>query len=125
MAQLSLTVDKARNLLDDEVGIDYERLVQLSIQGLFCKQLYRRLYAETANGDVCQNPPTFTTYLPLASTSGKECLAIGWTVSSAQPSGILNKMPWLAGLVYKFCDPDKIWTSTAMAGEPSRTSRCA
>ena len=51
---------------------------------------------------------------PLASTSGKECLLIGWTASSSQPTGSQNKMPWLAGLVHKFCHPGQIWTSTAM-----------
>ena len=159
MAKLPLTTDRARNLFDNEVGIDYEQLVQLSIQGLFCKQLCRRLYAETAKEDVCQDPPTFNEVLcdmqgarvaflvkdqdnqrkildkttlwyfiapfclemtphhpPLKSTSNKEHLAIGWTTTSYQSTEILNKMPWLVGLVHEFCHPGKIWTSTAMAG---------
>ena len=159
MAQLPLTADSARNLLDNMAGIDYERLVQLSIQGLFCKQLWRQLYTKTANEDVRQNPPTFDDvlrdmkdaritflvkdqdnyreilnrktlwyfiapfclemapqYPPLASTSGKERLAIGWSATSSQPTSILNKMPWLVGLVYEFCNPGSIWTSTVIAG---------
>ena len=159
MAQLPLTADRARALLDNEAGIDYQRLVQLSIQGIFCKQLFRCLYMETNREDIHQIPPTFNDVLwnmrgarlaflvkdqdnqreilnrntvwylitplclemapqhpPLASTSGKEYLAIGWSAASFQPMGILNKMPWLAGLVHEFCHPGKIWTSTAMAG---------
>ena len=159
MAKLPLTVDRARNLLDNEAGIDYERLVQLSIQGLFCKQLFHRLYTETAIEDVCQDLPTFNEVLcdmkgarvaflvkdqdnqreilnkttrwyfiapfclemppqhqPLTSTSDKEHLAIGWTLTSSQPTAILDKMPWLVGLVHEFCHPGKIWTSTAKAG---------
>ena len=163
MAQLPLTADRARNLLDDEADIDYKQLVQLSIQGIFCKQLCRHLYTEAVN-QVCQNPPMFDDVLremkgarlaflvkdqdnqreilnrktlwyfiapfclemppqhpPLASTSGKERLSIGWTTksSSSSPSqlaDILNKMPWLTGLVYEYCSPGRIWTSAAMAG---------
>ena len=158
MAQLPLTTDRAKQLFDNEAGIDYERLVQLSIQGVFCKQLFNRLYAEFVKEDVSKKLPTFNVlwdmrsarlaflvkdqdnrreilnrysvwyfltpfclemipqHPPLLSISGKECLAIGWSASSSQPTGFLNKMPWLVGLVHEFCHPGKIWTSTNMAG---------
>lgn len=61
-AELPLTVDKVKTLLDGEAGIDYERLVQLLIQGIFVKQLCLCLYVN-ANKDVCHNPPTFSDVL--------------------------------------------------------------